>query len=768
MNDINDKISGAFDDIITTLGSLKELDADVVEQQFCKLLGQITKLERSNKPLFYQYRHRYHLLRVSYFERINDINNATEEKEQVDHYAMLCKQFPIPEATADTSTSQKHLFNSESDNQATIRLWEDVLTIVALLTDLTDVKDIIRKLAQIHKCLETLFKLEVRTLDEYLKLQQNCTTILSVFKALQIGELQEATEHVEEIENTKSIEIVEIGSNYLDPITDLIHFIADSLENQQVSFANFLLSDIAELNTFLFDDVPQTTQCIRRRYHEWARIFHSDRHRSSPVFDELMKHINIIRDQYLSKISSQLEHKEKVKYELDEGHKHYQMSRKYKERCRNGNNPELTVTQLERLISNEALWAFEHYRAALKSLGKMKNESSEGIILQRVDILTYMGLVLRQARNYEIESQLYFVAGIYIITDSTMTTKLQNKLRELQSALQRYQQTFTGSSTNASKQVAANTTSRELVLCNTKTASVREIHDDTKVFLRENILRQCVLRSAQPTDLSTDVTSKTSNNQTHASLPILTRMPVSDASSPIMDRMRSLLDRFNLVKWKKQPKSLDLNTEHSIRQKLNEMMKAATDCYSCGENAKFIDSLSQTYYNSARLMDIKQSDETISLEIRSDQFIKPLLKHGFRADKVAHLMILVGEVLLRGLDFSDPKRKNPEHSALLEQSKILFQGIFDSKELRNAAEKLDHYVERYHHAKYRKDAAKRDHPLYIKDIEDSYDAPFVDRLNGYCRLARLNYAIACLLAAGKVTLSHTSSIFHCRGTMRTK
>jgi hypothetical protein len=480
-----------------------------------------------------------------------------------------------------------------------------------------------------------------------------------------------------------------------------------------------------------------------------------------------MKRINIIRDQYLFKISSQLEHNEKVKYELDEGHKHYQMSRKYKECCKNGNDPELTVVQLERLISSEALWAFEHYRAALKSLGRRKNESSEENILQRVDILTNMGLVLRQARNYEIESQLYFVAGIYIITDSTMTNKLQNKLHELQNAFQRYQQTFTGSSTNASKQATTNTTSRELVLCNTKTASVREIHDDTKLFLRETILRQCVLRSAQSTDLSTDINQRTV--ETHAILPILTGVPVSGNSSSIMDRMSWLLHRFNLVKRKKQPTSLKLTKEeYGIRQKLNEMMKAATDYYNCGENAKFIDSLSQTYHNSDRLMDIKRSEETISLEIRSDQFITPLLKHGFRADKVAHLMILVGEVLLRGLDFSDPKRKNPEHSALLEQSKILFQGIYDSKELQKAAIEVDRYVERYHHAKYRKHAATNVHPVYIKDIEDFYENPFVHRLDRCCRLARLNYAIACLLAAGKVTLSHTSSIFHCRGTMRTK
>jgi hypothetical protein len=113
-------------------------------------------------------------------------------------------------------------------------------------------------------------------------------------------------------------------------------------------------------------------------------------------------------------------------------------------------------------------------------------------------------------------------------------------------------------------------------------------------------------------------------------------------------------------------------------------------------------------------------------------------------------MVLVGEVCLRGLDFSDPKRKNPEHSALLEQSKILFQGVYDSKELRAAAATLDSNIERYHHAKYTKHTLKFTRAFTTQDIEDSYNGLYVQRLDGYCRLARLNYAIACLLATGNV------------------
>ncbi|CAF5102504.1 unnamed protein product, partial [Rotaria sp. Silwood1] len=128
------------------------------------------------------------------------------------------------------------------------------------------------------------------------------------------------------------------------------------------------------------------------------------------------------------------------------------------------------------------------------------------------------------------------------------------------------------------------------------------------------------------------------------------------------------------------------------------MMKSVVDHYNNGQYAQFIECLAKPYYHSRRLMVVTRGSETISVEIRVDQFIEPLLKHDFRADKIAHLLVIIGEVFLRGLDFADPILKNPEYTALLEQSKILFQGVYDTEALRDAARELDKRVERYHHA----------------------------------------------------------------------
>jgi hypothetical protein len=210
-----------------------------------------------------------------------------------------------------------------------------------------------------------------------------------------------------------------------------------------------------------------------------------------------------------------------------------------------------------------------------------------------------------------------------------------------------------------------------------------------------------------------------------------------------------ILNKFVFGQKKKIPSVEDVSAEYTIRRNLNTLMEEAVNYYNTEQYAKFIQQLSIPYYHDRKLMNTKLGSETISIETRVDQLIEPLLKHGFRADKIAHLLILIGEVLLRGIDFEDPKRTNPEHTALLEQSKILFQGAYDSPQLTEAAVKLDERIEKYHHQKIMKFAKRILDPISQKDIEDSREAPYTSRLAGYCRLARLNYAIACLLAGGK-------------------
>ncbi|CAF3193813.1 unnamed protein product [Rotaria socialis] len=751
-DEANYKITLAFDELLTTLGSDEPLDCKKVKEQFTSLLGEIVDLEESNKPLFYNYRLRYHTLRVSYFQIINNKDEALKEEKLLHKYERLSEQFPSSEVS-DVCDTTRQPFNNKSGNTNYIEMpsWSDVQSQITSLSDVVDVDEITNAVARIRVSLESLFQYEVRTLEELQICQNNCRSILSALNALKIGELHDTID-----DNDNEVDD-ESSSNYLNCIMELIDFVTSNLENRQVVFASVLLSNISQLNELVFHDIPQTEQCIRRRYYEWARMFHSDRHNCNPIFDELMKHINTIRDQHLSKIDAHLVSEEIVQYELNMGHRHYEFSQELKRRSECSNDPEFSVAQLRRLVSTEALWAFEHYRAALKSLGKMKEQSAERDLLQRVEILTFMGLMMRQTGGYEIEAQLYIVAGIYIITLSTMTPRLQQKLRDLQEALKKYQQISTSTTITAQEPLSNNSTSRVVALCTDTRATPRQIHDETQVFVRETILRQCIVRSGQPADLTIDINQRTlegetfttSNSTFNMIAPILSGRVATFAGSWIVYSASRLLNKLIFVKKRRKPTTKDLTPEYHIRQSLNEMMREAVGYYNNGQYARFIGCLAESYYHSRRLMVVTRGSETISIEIRIDQLITPLLDHGFRADKVAHILILIGEVFLRGLDFADPTLKNPEYTALLEQSKILFQAVYDSKALRDAALELDRRVECYHRAIISKYAPKLLHGISAKDITDSQSSLFISRLDGYCRLARLNCAIACLLAAGK-------------------
>ncbi|UJR06635.1 hypothetical protein I4U23_010919 [Adineta vaga] len=335
-----------------------------------------------------------------------------------------------------------------------------------------------------------------------------------------------------------------------------------------------------------------------------------------------------------------------------------------------------------------------------------------------------------------------------------MTERLFQKLRQLQGALEKYQglTKITAEETNTT--VSTNT-HREIALCTNPQLSSREILDETQIFIRQTILRKCVVRSAQLSEFTVENRYvEDSNFRTSANKIMKVTGMAADlalfVTIPLIAKAGSLL--FNIFVFSyvtKQLSTKNISTEYKIRDNLNKMMSSAIQHYNNEEYDKFIEFLCKPYYEERRLMDKRLGSETISIEIRVEQIIEPLLDHGFRADKIAYLLILIGEVLLRGVDFNDSQRKNPEHTALLEQSKILFQGTYDNPRLFEAAEKLDKQIESYHHQKIGRFVSKIVNTISEKDIVDARETPFTNRLRGYYRLARLNYAIACLLAGGK-------------------
>ncbi|CAF3570091.1 unnamed protein product [Rotaria socialis] len=731
-DDLNLSIQQGFETLLTLLVK-GEAEKTLIETQFTQIYERIGDLENISFPYYVNHRYRYHKLRTAYFQKIRDDKKEKKEEGLLRKYEALKQLHPIAESSTQTDRIRSQEANYDSDIS-----WEAVQDLVTSISNLEDTDQIASTIKDIRNIIILIFQRPIRTIDEYIILQRKSNEILSLFEALRMTELDDILLDEDTDQN----------SNYIDLLNDFIDFIHKSLEERQIYFVEMLLSELPLLNRTLFDDIPQTEQSITRRYREWARIFHSDKHGANPKFDELMKHINYMRDSHLSRIYSLCTKSDVAQNELEEGHKHAKLSMDFKKRFSEGGDEELNVEELKKLFSFEALRAFEHYRAALKSLGRMDQNGAD--IMQRAQILEWMALMMRLSGNHDVEAQLYLVAAIYIITLSTMTEKMYQKLRTLQSALEKYQGLST-STVEEKKSTASTNANRELVLCTNPKLSSREIHDETQVFIRETILRKCVVRCSKPQSLSVennlrkDATFKTSTSSyiiaksvTALGMKLFTPLVVSWMLNKLIFR-------------KNKTKSLEnLSVQYPIRSKLNEIMSKAVDCYNSEMYGKFIQCLSMPYYQDQQLMDTVRGSDTISIEIRVDQLICPLLEHGFRADKIAHLIILIGEVLLRGVDFGDPDRKNPSHSALLEQSKILFRGVYDSSKLIEAAKKLDSRVEKYHHKMINKITNKIINSISEQDIKDSRETPFSYRLTDSQRLARLNYAIACLLAGGKL------------------
>lgn len=733
LDKLNRSISQTFDVLLTNLTN-RQYDPNAMENQFLELFQEISDVEDISYPHFVDYRRRYHLIHVAFYKSIKDENKAQREERLLLRYESLHNQYTAEEAFIAMDPMPVEEVSDKCETS-----WETICDLVTSLNQLEDVDQMMNKLNYIRGQLESLFQRQIRTLDEYNVLQNRCKHILSLLETSKVDEFDMILNITE---NT--------DSNYLDLLTATINYLSRSLEDRQIHFANSLLADLPRLDKIVFENIPHTELCIKQRYREWARLFHSDKHQANPVFDELMKEINCIRDRLLSRIHAQSFNSDIVKTETEAGHRHAKLSIEFKKRLKSGGDVELGVEDLKKLVAFEALVAFQHYRVALKCLGRVDQQEN---IMTRAQILEWMALMMRQTGIHDTEAQLYIVAAIYIITLSNMTEQSYRKLHSLQSVLGKYQGIENNNASNVNTATASTNTNRELVLCTNTKLSPREIHDETQVFLRETILRKCVVRSTQPKELNTE-SRLVPNFQTDAEryqrvLSVMGGIFSRVGGDLLISGCSWALNRFVFSEKKNKPLIKDLSPDYTIRCKLNALFEKAINCYNEQEYDGFLKNLSEPYHEDRRLMDTKFGRETISIEIRVDQIIEPLLKHGFRADKIAHLLILIGEVLLRGVDFKDPQRSNPVHSSLLEQSKILFQGVYESDALNRAAVKLDKRVEEYYHVKISKLVRKILQPISEGDIKDSREAPYADRLASYCRLARLNYAIACLLAGGK-------------------
>lgn len=223
--------------------------------------------------------------------------------------------------------------------------------------------------------------------------------------------------------------------------------------------------------------------------------------------------------------------------------------------------------------------------------------------------------------------------------------------------------------------------------------------------------------------------------------------------------------------WSMFKKSNDLLQEPTIRTRLNQAIQLALIHYDEKRYDDFFELLSRPYIMEEELyqqqdkclLEFKRGD---SIRIHEDKFVQRLLSHGFRPEGIAYLLNLMADALLSG----SLRFKGQAQSSLIELAIRLFLEVHKNTALEEQAKKFDDQVKNsrfqtmstenwfqrgwnYLHAKFSTVWATEYYSIPKEYLEDSQVAPFTARLEEMRNIARINYAIAQILAGGTDNLT---------------
>ena len=194
--------------------------------------------------------------------------------------------------------------------------------------------------------------------------------------------------------------------------------------------------------------------------------------------------------------------------------------------------------------------------------------------------------------------------------------------------------------------------------------------------------------------------------------------------------------------WEKGQNMLQ---EPAIREKLNEIMEQALQCYDQGKLQGFFSELTTAYDTNERLFSLAALEEE---GVPVGSIIESLTKHGFRPDGIAYLFNLMGEALSSG-KVSIPGCKPAN---LIDRAESSFKGSL-RKSLEESAKRIDARIS----SKRKKDIANtiknyanvlldlfllRDEGYLAREhVKDAQEMPFTVRLEEMRNVAKLNIAI---------------------------
>ncbi|RDD36427.1 hypothetical protein TrispH2_011569 [Trichoplax sp. H2] len=188
-------------------------------------------------------------------------------------------------------------------------------------------------------------------------------------------------------------------------------------------------------------------------------------------------------------------------------------------------------------------------------------------------------------------------------------------------------------------------------------------------------------------------------------------------------------------------KGMQLLREPKIRENLSKLIGDAIELYHQEKYDEFLETLSSNYNESketdSRLFRYKKGK---SIKIRPIEFIDDLLHHNFRPDDIAYLLIILGETLIS----NTIKFTNDPASSLEEKASTIFETIFTSLKLKEAAKALDIAFKGYSLRKLPKDQylnRSSHESMSNKYRIDGKETCCTNHLQELIVVARLNYAL---------------------------
>jgi hypothetical protein len=673
-------------------------------------------------------------------------------------------------------------------------------------TDERSIQEVINALKnflsdEVLQYIEEIFKqfnVMLRIFEDYEGIVNLQRGLINLINSLTVEGLTQLDEH--QTPNTKKVEdpsnhdlknekTVEQSISLLDCLKLLANNVAYS---KRIGFMRDVLN-APNKKEILFSNVF-TEERINKRYRKLASYFHPDKTSCLNIPDEL-------REEYITLGTELFKCALKIKkslFELEESSKNDNFTQTSPQTLHEEKANELWKTAIDYRNAHKAQWdklkllkkerligipseelkrnstdygllAYEEYRAACKLADNNKQLKSQ------IKLRGYMALSLYICDKF-MEAQLYALAAInLVIRNSTNATQ-----QDLYEAKQIFDKVKSGNPCE-SENIQLNTeikpknspynSSYALVktenLVNEfsfleKNFIYRSIKDDLEKIITELMLkadRKLVRYQANKEEiLRTKRQAYLYNLNGLACLGLagceaITTVVVASVLGSSMFTPLSIITGL-LTGYIQIKRGTQLLGQPKNREALNEIMKQALLAYDKGDHQKFFEELSKEYKSGSRLLNLESREDIIQHKV----IVNTLLEHGFRADGIAYLLILISEVLISG----KIKIEGKTTKEVKTEGYLVLKGVL-SEILVNKASELDDRIKNLRKTSW-KDYISilslfesifmnlvkiHDYGKIAQEyIDDAKEMTFVSRLEEMRNIARINLAIGDILDNG--------------------